>query len=149
MIQEIILMPYIDNEDDNYAFEVAREERYMSKAHMTERGWPGHFICADRCRFRRNTLIECGANRIVVSTVGDYRDRDGKVDTIGYDRYYETAAFKACKDGEYWDANTSERVCFESAWSIKTFNALSDMRANDMHDAACREIASKMERGEL
>lgn len=142
-------MPYIDNKDENYAFEVSREERYMNKAHMTERGWPGHFICADRCRFTRNTLIECGANRIVVSTVGDYRDRDGNVDTIGYGRYYETAAFKAYEYGEYWDSDTSERVDFESDWRIAAFDALSDMRANDMHDAVCREIAAKMERGEM
>ncbi len=66
----------------------------------TERGWAGHFICGDRCRFRRNTLLEFGDVRIIVSTVGAMYV-DGKLDSIGVDRYYETMAFHAEHDGQW------------------------------------------------
>jgi hypothetical protein len=76
------------------------------KITTTERGWGGHFICADKCRFRRNTLISVdGKPKYVVSTVGNMRDRDtGEIEEIGYDRHYETMAFGAFKDGAYFDA---------------------------------------------
>ena len=69
----------------------------MSGCKITERGWAGHFICAARCNFRRNTLIESGDTRVVVSTVGALRlkeDRQGFSD-LGCDRTYETMAFRA------------------------------------------------------
>jgi hypothetical protein len=61
----------------------------------TERGWGGHFICADRCLFRRNTLLhntDTGA-KIVISTVGLMKGPDGGIEAIGWERYYETMAF--------------------------------------------------------
>jgi hypothetical protein len=107
----------------------------------TERGWAGHFICADRCRFRRNTLLEHKEVRIVVSTVG-LLVIDGKIETVGHARYFETMAFHAEYDGRYWDANVSREVEFDSPWSIAELDA--DDKANDMHEAVVEEISNKM-----
>ena len=113
----------------------------------TERGWAGHFICADRCRFRSNTLVESGTIRIVVSTVGAMYV-DGKIDSIGVDRYYETMAFHAEIDGAYWDANVMRNVSFESPWSLDEWNTPDiDNRANEMHEAVVAEIVEKLTAG--
>ena len=109
----------------------------------TERGWAGHFICADRCKFRRNTLLEntvTGA-KIVVSTVGLMRGPEG-YETIGYKRYFETMAFAGEHDGRYIDANVSRQVDFDSPWCIDELDA--DDRANDMHEAAVEELRLKL-----
>ena len=79
----------------------------------TERGWAGHFICADKCRFRRNTLIEYGDKKWVVSSVGAlylFNPLTNKVelDSVGYERWYETMAFVA-RDDEYNDADMYRR----------------------------------------
>jgi hypothetical protein len=84
----------------------------------TERGWAGHFICAPDCMFRRNTLLENGEERIVVSTVGAYRSK-GKIETIGASgRYYETMAFKAKYKEPYFEIDVSEELSFNSEWAI-------------------------------
>lgn len=52
---------------------------------------PGHFICADRCRFIRHHHV----GRYCVSTVGDYRP-DHSPDApyaIGFGRTHETFVF--------------------------------------------------------
>lgn len=110
----------------------------------TERGWAGHLIVSARCGFRRNTLLEYRDRRIVVSTVGAYCPRDGEIDTIGFDRYYETMAFEAKYDGTYWDANVDEEVFFESDWAISDAEFDADQRANTMHEAVVAEIAERM-----
>ena len=112
----------------------------------TERGWAGHFICANRCRFRRNTLLERGDTRIVISTVGRLENiKNDGFETVGYNRYFETMAFHAAFDGRYWDADVSREVCFESPWRISEIDA--DDRANDQHEAVVSEISAKLHSG--
>ena len=120
------------------------------KPKIIERGWGGHFICAERCLFRRNTLIDFGRKKIVVSTVGMMRDihgEDGSFDTIGAGgRYYETMAFRARKEGPYWDADVGKQIYFKSEWaicanSLKELPPASDNLANDMHDAVVAELS--------
>ena len=112
----------------------------------TERGWAGHFICANRCRFRRNTLLERGDTRIVVSTVGLLENIKGDgFETVGNDRYFETMAFHAAFDGRYWDADVSREISFESPWCILDVDA--NDRANDQHEAVVWEICTRLASG--
>ena len=117
----------------------------MSK--ITERGWGGHFICANRCRFRRNTLVEDKDIKVVVSTVGLMESllKDGEFETIGFNRHYETMAFMANNDGRYWDADVGKQVYFESPWTISEIDA--DDKANNMHDKVVREIVTLLDEG--
>jgi len=115
----------------------------LQKIKITERGWAGHFCASHHCGFRRNTLIEKGKNKIIVSTVGNYNlpgadDLDKK---IGYERYYETMVFKAKKVGIYWEADVTKEVPFESPWAINELETETDQKANDMHENVVREIA--------
>ena len=119
-----------------------------NKLKRTERGWGGHFICADRCLFRRNTLLEYGKIKIVVSTVGLMRNRleDG-FEEIGYKRYYETMAFHSKKnDKRYSDADVSKEICFRNDWAISELDA--DDNANNMHEKVVEEISKGLLRGE-
>lgn len=121
-----------------------------SKASITERGWPGHFICASRCLFRRNTLVEYKDTKIVVSTVGlmktispEYKD----FEPIGLSRYFETMAFHADpNDTRFHDADVSKQVLFESPWCIDEADA--DDKANEMHEAVVAEISKRLLKGE-
>jgi hypothetical protein len=121
------------------------------KVTRTERGWAGHFCAAHSCLFHRNTLIECGDRRIIVSTVGNYRLQE-KMETIGHLRYYETMAFEARLEGPYWDANVSESVDFFSPWAIRADSVEElpdgvDNLADEMHEAVVAELMKKMKGG--
>lgn len=107
-----------------------------------ERGWAGHFICSYACRFRRNALLSFGRIKIVVSTVG-LMELNGKFETIGHNRYYETMAFHSNKkDKRYNDIDVTKQVGFESDWAISEIDA--DDKANDMHEAVVTEITNKL-----
>jgi hypothetical protein len=73
-----------------------------SEIKRTERGWAGHFICSNWCRFRRNTLLELGDVRIVISTIGlmekDPEFKTNEFKEIGPGRYFETMAFHAQRE---------------------------------------------------
>lgn len=121
---------------------------------VTERGWAGHFICANRCLFRRNALLELGEQRIVVSTVGAMRMITAGVEkalynTIGYNRYYETMAFEARWDGTYWDADVAKHIDFESPWCIDHIDHGADAEAQKMHEDVVEEVKNKMLAGTL
>lgn len=118
----------------------------------TERGWVGHFIGGHRCRFRRNTLLECGEKKVVVSTVGAYESPTGRFETIGVNRWFETMAFNAKFAHGYWDADVTEEIVFESPWALcaETWEELCttypqvDNSANDMHEAVVAELTQKL-----
>jgi hypothetical protein len=121
------------------------------KIKITERGWPGHHICCDRCVFHRNTLVETDSGRrIVVSTVGNMRDpKTGMSDVVGHQRCYETMAFRAVKCGAYWEIDVSKKIKFESPWSIAYRNRPTvDLEADEMHETVVREIARRLRKGE-
>lgn len=127
------------------------------KAKRTERGWAGHFCCANRCRFRRNTLLEKGEVRIVVSSVGLMEKWTGDprqdknvsgFENIGSGRYYETMAFHAePAPSRYFDADVSREVDFDAPWYIDKIDA--DDKANAQHEAVVAEIEARMAAGEF
>lgn len=114
----------------------------------TERGWAGHFICADSCKFRRNTLLEYKDSKIIVSTVGNMCIGN-KIMNIGCFRYYETFAFRALFDGTYYDVDVSKQLNFESNWALESYGFELDLEANDMHEKVVDEITQKMLNGKL
>ena len=116
---------------------------------ITERGWAGHFICANRCRFRRNTLIEGNGRRVVISTVGAFFIDDVMREIGAGGRYYETMAFAAKDEAGYVEADVSDQLGFDSPWSIcasspKKLPADVDNTANEMHDAVVAEFAAQL-----
>ncbi|MBC8186476.1 hypothetical protein H8E88_35800 [candidate division KSB1 bacterium] len=114
----------------------------------TERGWAGHYICVNRCRFRRNTLLEYGDIKIVVSSVGLQEKAGGGFETVGHNRYFETMAFHVDpEDTRYHDIDVGKQVDFESEWSIGEIDA--DDKANDMHEKVVEEITNGLLNGNV
>ena len=124
----------------------------MTTVKRTERGWAGHFICAHRCRYHRNTLLELGDVRIVVSTVGNMHTGDAKEpEMIGAGRYYETMAFYAHQDGAYVEADVCRgEIPFKSNWSLDRWQDDDiDLQADAMHEAVVAEISERMVSGRM
>lgn len=126
------------------------------KVKRTERGWCGHFIGGADCMYHRNTLLEYGEQKAVVSTIGYYLPRNkrqeywkhGKMDfeMVGRDRYFETMAFLA-DDSQYHDADVTKVIGFNSNWELDKPDM--EMEADAMHDTVCDEIAEDMVNGTL
>ncbi len=91
-----------------------------NKVKTTERGWAGHFVSADRCKFRRNTLLEYQDTKIVVSSVGLMVSADkSRFEEIGVDRYFETMCFYSnLKDTRYYDIDVRKQIHPHSNWQI-------------------------------
>ena len=126
---------------------VEKVEQNLKEVKRTERGWAGHLIFADSCKFRRNTLLECGETKVVVSTVGACYI-NGKLEEIGLERHYETMAFLVDKSsGEYKDANVSKPIFFDSQWAMKWHKGYPDNEANEMHETVVQELTEKLQKG--
>ena len=123
-----------------------------------ERGWAGHFILAERCRFRRNTLVSDGNRHIVVSTVGACPPQaitsqpDAKMYAIGaFGRVFETMAFVAEMQDGYLDADVMQTVHgVRAPWSISLDDLTVipkgiDNDANDMHDAYVADVVANFD----
>lgn len=116
----------------------------------TERGWAGHYICADRCRFRRNTLLEYEDRKWIVSTVGSYCNP--RIDMIGADRWYETMVFEAKLQNGYWDADVSKQIYPEQdcgiygvSWEqVLAEHPCPDNDANDIHERIVEEMIERI-----
>jgi len=116
----------------------------------TERGWGGHLICGDRCRYRRNTLLVCEDIYIVVSTVGNFHStQEGVIEEIGFQRYYETMAFMSeVTDTIYHDADVSREIGdLKSQWALGPADIARvdvDNLADKMHEAVVAEITEAL-----
>lgn len=123
----------------------------MTEVKRIERGWPGHFIAADKCLFRRNTLLESGIKKIIVSTIGNYR-LNSHTEPIGYNnypRYYETMVFEAKLERAYYDIDTDKPISFDSNWAICAASVTDlpndvDNQADAMHETVVEEITLKL-----
>ena len=129
---------------------VTKVTQTLLEVKRTERGWAGHFICSDNCKFRRNTLLECGETKVVVSTVGNYHDSQGRPDEVGLFRDYETMAFYVDPiSGDYKDIDVERQIYFKSPWAMKVEKGdkYPDLKANDMHETVVQELTGKLEKG--
>ena len=114
------------------------------KVKRTERGWAGHFCLGYRCEYHRNTLLEYGGVKVVVSTVGRFLKDVVRhsYDEVGCDRHFETMAFLAKENDKYNDADVSKEVVFDSNWSLPRPDM--ELEAEEMHEAVLKEISERM-----
>lgn len=123
---------------------------------IKERGWAAHFICADNCMYKRNTLISDSNISIVVSSVGSMvRRHDNRITEtmveIGHDRVYETMVFVAKEDDGYIEADVTKQLFIDTKWSLSKSELRSDNdnQADDMHEANVAEVVRLIENGEI
>ena len=92
-------------------------------------GLPGHFVGGMDCKFHLCTVI----GNVMVSTVGDYRPSGERLE-IGWNRYYETAAFQITgwEDGYPTFNDDPELIMYPANTPLKA-------RAN--HMGACLDFA--------
>jgi hypothetical protein len=126
----------------------------MPEIIRTERGWAGHFIGSASCNYRRNTLLEYGDRRVVISTVGNYRPlhnimQSCPIQILGDNKYYETKVFDAMLRGPYWDANPRQEVEVSSTTGLycegpKSISIDVDLQADAMHEAVVEEMIARI-----
>jgi hypothetical protein len=138
--------------------EAERAERNeLTEVIRTERGWAGHFCAASNCRYRRNTLLELGEVKVIVSSVGCYV-YDGSIQKIGHNRYYETMVFYAQPlakniDG-YIEADVTREIHVESERGIYgemecDLSRTVDMDMDKIHEGVVEEMIMKIKNGTI
>lgn len=123
------------------------------KVKRTERGWAGHLILSDSCKFRRNTLLEYKDKKWIVSTIGCFINSERKMDAIGYNRWYETMAFEGYEQNGYIEGDVSKHIDFDSEWGLwaesreELFEKYPhpDNDADKMHEAVVEELIHRLE----
>lgn len=121
-----------------------------NQVRRTERGWAGHFCCADRCLFRLNTLLECDGQKVVISTVGRMlaNPNDKEFTPIGaFGRHFETRVWMAQEDDKYNDIDVDKPVNFESECNLLAPDM--EIEANEMHETVVNEITGYLLAGTL
>ena len=127
------------------------------KVKRTERGWGGHFCLGQYCRFRRNTLLEAGDTRLVISTVGNCYPPSVKDEDTPYvlsyglvsgKAVYETKIFHAQKEGPYWDADVGKEVSspidrYVYVGKDGPWEGI-DEDANDMHERTVKQFQREL-----
>jgi hypothetical protein len=110
----------------------------------TERGWTSHYICGSRCMWHRNTLLEYGELKIVVSSVGNMIDYHAPgfpnvvvLDTVGHKRYYETMVFHTDQT-EFHDADVTRQISVKANGGIS--KPWKELEAEAMHEAIVSEV---------
>ncbi len=114
-------------------------------------GTPGHFICAQWCRFHLCTQV----GRYLISTVGEYihpRHSQGSEqvepewlkknwpgEDIGWDRKYETMVFRAGKKCSHENCGCGLPEISGSELEMRGYNKRGD--ATNGHLALCRKVA--------
>lgn len=128
---------------------------------MEEYGWPGHYCCADRCRFKRNTLlIQYGgepriedwiSEAIIVSTVGEFwpSGQAEEMIEVGGERFYETMIFKASFSEELRhyviDTDKEIKVDVSLPWAISERHK--PVEANKMHNDIVMHLYGLLSQG--
>ncbi len=127
--------------------EIQNEKELCPEIKRTERGWGGHYICALRCRFRRNTLLEYKDTKIVISTVGLKMSLNDKTIFEPVDEtknsYFETKVFYTDPKCKRWhDADISNEIKVVNECYICSIDA--DDKANKMHENVVNEIIQRI-----
>jgi hypothetical protein len=121
---------------------------------IEERGWHGHFIASNWCRFSRNTLVGYRDRKIVVSTVGNYHPNNcSGIQEIGVNRYYETMVFEAKKSGPYIDADVTKEIpdYYDTLCYVKPKDIPIevDLLANEMHERMITKVGKALQDNNL
>ena len=113
---------------------------------VLERGWPGHHRLSRFCLFNRNTLIECGERRVIVSSVGEH--------LVGFNNppkelpdggFFETKAFEADWHGTSWECDTERPIQLPNDRDWRVHDWQQHAEVNQMHEDAVRLIILKLE----